>query len=209
MLVFVNFIFTLGSLNQIENLMKKNSILLLFVLATGIVANAQEFKKFKVGIGAGYAMASGEGASGGVLLTLEPAYRVMDQLSVGLRIESAIITRGLSEDPGNVSFDIAAIGSYTVNGQYYFNNNSFRPFVGAGLGLYSLAAVKIDGADGDAGEAESKFGFYPRVGFDFGHFTFAIDYNIIPSTKLVNSDAEFKNSYIGFRIGGFFGGGRK
>jgi hypothetical protein len=206
--VFVNFIFTFEPLNQFKKtFMKKVYILLLFVLATGVVANAQEFKKFKVGIGAGYAMASGEGASGGVLWYLEPAYRIKDELSVGLRIEGAIITRGLSEST-DLSIDVAGISSYTVNGQYYFSNNSFRPFVGVGLGMFSLAAVKVDGF-GEAAASETKFGFYPRVGFDLGHFNVSIDYNIIPASEIEGSDVEFKNSYLGIRIGGFFGGGRK
>lgn len=188
--------------------MKKRSILFFMGCVMTLAAHAQEFKKFKVGVGVGYAMASGKGAKGGVIATVEPAYRISDIIQVGLRWESAAIVRGASEDVG-MDLDVAAIGSYSLNGQYYFGNEGFRPFVGAGLGLFSLAAVKIDGS-GDAGviaASENKFGFYPRVGFDAGHFTLSLDYNLIPATKV--DGGEFKNSYIGFRIGGFFGGGRK
>lgn len=188
--------------------MKKTTILFFIGCVMTLAAHAQEFKKFKVGVGLGYAMASGKGAKGGVLATVEPAYRISDIIQVGLRMESAAIIRGGAEDYG-VDLDVAAIGSYTLNGQYYFSNESFRPFVGAGLGIFSLAAIKVD-ESGDVGEiaaSSSKLGFYPRVGFDAGHFTFCLDYNLIPTTKV--DDAEFKNSYIGFRIGGFFGGGRK
>jgi hypothetical protein len=176
---------------------------------------AQEFKKFKVGLGLGYAAAAGSGSSGGVLVTLEPAYRLQDNFSVGLRLETALITRGYSQTTTSASFDVAAIGSYTVNGQYYFSNNAFRPFAGLGLGLYSMAAVKADFSSGgssgtvDAAAAESKFGFYPRIGFDYRHFTVSADYNIVSNTKDVSGAGEFKNSYFGIRIGGFFGGGRK
>jgi hypothetical protein len=190
--------------------MRNKVCLLLLALSVVFSVKAQEFKKFKVGLGLGYAKASGEGSKGGVLVYLEPAYRVQDNLLVGLRMESAIITRGLSEDPGNLDIDVAAIGSYTINGQYYFSNNTFRPFAGVGLGLYSLAAVKIgDAVEGV--EAGTKFGFYPRVGFDLGHFNLSLDYNIIPPSEAGVSlgDAEFKNSYFGFRMGFSIGGGKK
>jgi hypothetical protein len=192
--------------------MKKTSILFFIgCLCITVAANAQEFKKFRVGLGLGYAMASGSGSKGCVLATLEPGYRINDAILVNLRLESAVITRGFSEDVGDeVDFDIAAIGSYTLNGQYYFKNEGFRPFVGAGFGIYSLAAVAVeDGAGGsvDVGAAESKIGFYPRVGFDAGHFTLCVDYNLIPPVE-TEFGGDIKNSYFGFRVGAFIGGGR-
>jgi outer membrane protein W len=194
--------------------MKKTIILVSIFLTAVVTLHAQDYKKFRVGLGIGYAMAGGSGAKGGVLATIEPGYRVQDNILLGLRLESAVITRGLSEDFGDaISIDVAGIGSYTVNGQYYFNNNNFRPFFGLGLGLYSLAAIKVDvnfEGETESGEVdgESKFGFYPRVGFDAGHFTMALDYNLIPTTKLEGSDVEFKNSYLGIRAGFFIGGGK-
>lgn len=185
-------------------------------LLFAVGANAQEFKKFKVGLGGGYAIPGGNGAKAGVLFYLEPAYRIQDNLQVGLRMEWAVIARGYSEDIGSADFDVSALGSYTLNGQYYFNNNSFRPFVGAGFGMYSIKAAKLDVSDAndpDAGDLglsdETKFGFYPRVGFDAGHFTLSIDYNLVGATEIEGADGKIKNSYIGIRLGGFFGGGRK
>lgn len=193
--------------------MKKFVYLLALAMLMSTFTNAQEYKKFKVGVGLGYAMASGSGSSGGVLFTLEPAYRLQDNLSIGLRMESAIIVRGFSQSSSSASIDAAAVGSYTLNGQYYFGSTSFRPFVGAGFGLYSLAAVSESVSSGGSNvsvaiAAESKFGFYPRVGFDYRHFNMALDYNIIPATT-VGGGNDLKNSYIGIRIGAFFGGGKK
>lgn len=197
--------------------MKKS---LLFVVLLGAIAfttHAQEFKKFKGGIGLGYASAFGDGASGGVLFYLEPAYRVSDQLAVGLRLESALIVRGITNyNSSTADLDISAIGSYTVNGQYYFSNNTFRPFAGLGFGLYSLAAISVEDAGNNGGtveaiEAASKFGFYTRVGFDAGHFTLQLEYNLIPkSTSTVNNvEIESQNSYLAIKAGFFFGGGKK
>jgi hypothetical protein len=204
--------------------MKKRflTIFALVIFAAGAV-NAQEFKKFRVGTGLGYAKPGGKGAGGGLLWALEPGYRVNDQILANLRIEGAIVTRGTVTDTGG-DFDVAGISSYTLNGQYYFNNNGFRPFAGLGFGMFSLAGVSMSAttsgaSSASASAAQSKIGFYPRLGFDAGHFTFCIDYNFLPNTEATatvssgtgttTTTYEFKNSYIGFRIGGYFGGGRK
>lgn len=186
--------------------MKRILTVLLLVVLTAGASIAQEYKPFRVGLGLGYANASGKGAKGGLLWTLEPGYRVNDQILANLRIEGAVIARGSATET-EASLDVAALGSYTVNGQYYFNNNNFRPFVGVGLGMYSLAAASVDvnvggSANQEVVAAANKIGFYPRVGFDAGHFTLNIDYNIVPETSGI------KNSYLGIRVGGFIGGGR-
>ena len=188
--------------------MKKISTVVVLILLAAVAVNAQEYKKFRVGVGAGYAIASGEGSGGGVLFTVEPGYRVNDQILANLRWESAAVIRGTA-DATTFDLEVAAISSYTLNGQYYLMNGSFRPFVGAGFGLFKLAAVEVSGSSGGgstAAAAETKFGFYPRLGFDVSHFTITLDYNLVPPTE--SGTTEFKNSYIGIRIGGFFGGGR-
>lgn len=187
--------------------MKKLSLLFAVCAIFVFSANAQEFKKFRLATGLGYAMAGGEGASGGVLYAIEPGYRVSDALCVSLRMEGAVVVRGLSESIDSYNASAAGIGSYTVNGIYYLSNEKFRPYVGAGVGLFSLASVAVT-ANAAGAAAESKIGFYPRVGFDLGHFNINIDYNLIGATDL-GDGLETKNSYLGIRIGGFFFGGRK
>lgn len=195
--------------------MKK--LVLLVVIFTVVVGNSfgQDFKKFKVGIGIGYGQPSD--GSGGILIYLEPAYRVMDQLSVGLRIETAAF---LDKPISGTSYTTGAfgVGSYTVNGQYYFSNNNFRPFVGVGLGMFTTAAASanINGSSYSITASTSLFGFYPRVGFDLGHFNFSIDYNIMPAQEttvdlgaLGTSKQTTNYSYIGIRLGASIGGGRK
>lgn len=153
----------------------------------------------------------GEGAGGGVLFAFEPAYRVNDAIAVGLRLEWAAVIRGLSESVDTYNASAASIGSYTINGNYYLSNGGFRPFVGAGVGLVKLAAVGVGVSSGGGAvgaAAETKIGFYPRIGFEAGHFNLTIDYNIIGKTTFEGSDLEMKNGYIGVRIGGFFLGGR-
>lgn len=187
--------------------MKRIATVMALLVVTTAAAVAQEYNQFRVGLGLGYASATGKGAKGGALFYLEPGYRVSDQILVNLRAEWAVIGRGYVEE-SSASVDVAALGSYTLNGQYYFNNNNFRPFVGVGFGSFSLGAVSVSASAGGGSSsnvvaAANKIGFYPRVGFDAGHFTMSIDYNIVPETEGI------KNSYIGVRLGGFFGGGKK
>ena len=138
--------------------MKKITTVLFLVLFAAVAVQAQEFKKFRLATGLGYAMPGGEGSGGGVLWDVEPGYRVNDALAVSLRIEGAVVVRGLSESVSTYDASAAAIGSYTVNGIYYLSNSSFRPYVGAGVGIYSLAAVTVSTSGGGAA-AESKIGF--------------------------------------------------
>ncbi len=193
--------------------MKKLLLIVLLFIAVS-AAKAQEFKPFQLHFGLGYAIPEG---GGGVLIGFEPAYRINDAIALGLRWEFA----GMAKAVGDAEADLSFNSSWTVNGKYYFSNGSFRPYAGLGLGVYSIAAVSFGDDSGEVGGG-SKFGFYPRIGFDLGHFNINIDYNIIPSTTLegftytdgsgttVTSDGvDIKNSYIGIRIGAFFFGGRK
>jgi hypothetical protein len=82
--------------------------------------------------------------------------------------------------------------------------------VGLGFGLFSMAAVEFNtaGPDPTAEDfgAETRFGFYPRIGLDAGHFNLTVDYNFVPSTDIPGG-AEVKNSYLGIKAGFSIGGG--
>ena len=168
--------------------MKKLSILFFLYFAFGSVVNAQEYKKIKVGCGFGYTL-NNNLSDFGFLIYLEPSYRLKDNLSVGLRMESAALDfQFLSEYIHGAS--------YTLNGQYYFGRNKLKPLVGLGLGIYKFEhsySVSYD----------FQPGFYLRTGFDVGHFNMTLDYNL--NTKSTYT----KYNYLGIRIGIFFGGGKK
>lgn len=201
--------------------MKKLSTVLFLMLFAAVAVNAQQLKKFRVGLGGGYALPSGDGAKGGILFFLEPGYRVNDNILVNLRMEFAAMARGFEGSSGDADFEVSTSGSYTLNGQYYLSSNSFRPFVGVGFGTYACKGASASVSDGSSsvtvsGSDANKIGFYPRVGFDAGHFQMSIDYNFIGATKEsfdIGSgqklEIEQKNSYIGIRLGVTIGGGRK
>lgn len=193
--------------------MKKLNLVILLLCAVAIV-NAQTFKPFKVDISTGYAIPSGTGAKGGVLFAVEPKYAVMDALSLGLRFEVAVMARGTSDGQGSLSsIDVKASGSYLATGDYYFTSNKVRPFAGAGVGIFSLASASGDQNTTAVSAASSKFGGMLRGGVELGHFRIGLEYNLVGNTDLkdVNNATvgTSKNSYIGIKLGGVIGGGRK
>jgi len=192
--------------------MKKHFLLGLLLLA-GVATQAQDFQPFKVGLHLGYAAPADGG--GGVAFAFEPAYRINDAIAVGLRIEAAALAKIVNEQEASLSTS----SSYALFGQYYLSNNNFRPFVGLGLGLYSNATIEFDDAGAFGGDLDpgASFGFFPRIGFDLGHFNLLFDYNLVSKTdgfriedgfgNIVETD-DIKNSYFSIKIGASIGGGR-
>ena len=194
----------------------KRYIIYSFLMVIFSYAKAQEFKKFKTGIGFGITSpANNNGA--GPLFYLEPGYRITDALLINIRLETAITisrTDDLKSDVG--------LGSYTGNAQYYFGNKRFRTFAGLGAGLFRLTTYEAEITPGGGGSVSygysSKPGFYTRAGFDLGHLNLSIDYNFITATTLegiAGGDAgliivkeKVPNNYIGFRLGISIGGGK-
>lgn len=171
--------------------MKKTLVFLVIVLFVSTIGYAQEYKPFQLYVGVGFASPGAGGV--GVLIDLEPSYRINDKIAIGFRLESAAMAKEVTVD---IDSEISAVGSYTLNGRYYFGDSNFRPYIGAGFGIYALGTVKVDDPD-NAGSADfgTKFGFYPRIGFDFGHFNINIDYNLVPEYEGANA-----TSYSGTRL---------
>jgi hypothetical protein len=191
------------------------SISLFFIISH---TYAQEFKKFKTGVGFGITSSSNSSGAG-PLFYLEPGYRITDALLINLRLETAIT---LSRTDDLESEQTVGLGSYTGNAQYYFGNKRFRTFAGLGAGLFRLTTYKAEITPGGGGSVSygygNKPGFYTRAGFDFGHLNLSIDCNFITPTSfegITGSDAgsiiikeKISNNYVGFRLGISFGGGK-
>ena len=105
------------------------------------------FKPFRVDAALGSANSLSAGTSIGFCLSLEPRYAINDVLHVGLRFEGAAIVKGFydnSSSSQNISGSASGISSYLATGDYYFTTNRFRPYAGAGLGIYDIASAAID-----------------------------------------------------------------
>jgi len=176
----------------------KKLLLIAAFIACVFTAKSQTYRAFKVDIGLGYAIpsASGSGTKAGVTFTVQPHYRVSDDLAVGLRIEGA----ALGYQTGSTSDDtkVSVLVSYCATGEYYLMDGGFRPFVGAGAGFFTQSSINIDNSTYTVPSA-TKFGFFPEVGVEAGHFRLSADYNILPD----------KAGYLAFKIGFFIGGGKK
>lgn len=156
------------------------------------------FKKFKVDFSLGYAIpqeSTGSGSKAGVLVAIEPKYAVMDNLSVGLRMEAAIMA---SLDIQGEKGSAKANASYIATGDYYFSNNKFRPFAGGGAGIFTFASISEKTTQQEI-KPTSKFGFMARGGFEYGHLRLGLEYNFVAD----------KAGYFGIKLGGVIGGGRK
>lgn len=198
--------------------------LLAILILTSVIsfsAKSQEsvFKPFKVDVSLGYAVPGGEGAKGGILFAVEPKYAVIPALSVGLRMEAAVVARfnGYDENGEAMDASVKASASYIATGDYYFRaNKNFRPFSGGGVGIYSIAGIEATSTSGEV-SAGSKFGGLVRSGFEFSHFRFGVEYNIVPKTKFTGYDGDgnpttgltSNNSYMGIKVGVCIGGGRR
>jgi outer membrane protein X len=178
--------------------MKKLLFIAVLICGVALSAQSQEFKPFRVDAGIGYGLPFTKTLDGGVQFYLEPKYEVAPQLAVGLRWEGSLFA-GVEEEGESV--DVKLSSSYMVTGDYYFNNNKFRPFVGLGLGLYSIGGASVSVGDTTVeSEGKNNFGALLRAGFDISHFRFSLSYNY--GGKVGDETFHFLGATIGFYLGG-------
>ena len=183
-------------------------LLACLVTLLSFAASAQNFKKFRMGIGGGYDIPSGAGTESAPLFYLEPAGRINDNWMLSFHLEIAFPPNRFSP---NDRTKPSILSSYTFNGQYYINrlmSGDLRPFVGAGVGFYYITLK-----DPDLGKFNTfglAVGLYPRVGFDVGHFSFSVDYNVIPTSHSDRSlTPNITYNYLAIHVGANIGGGTK
>ena len=200
----------------------KKILLTTVVLFTALLLHAQygsdrEFRPFKVDVSAGPAIPQGSGSKFGLVIVVEPKYAIVDQFAVGLRIEEAVMARAVPNGDGTYSSaNVSGAASYLATGDYYFSNQTFRPFIGAGAGIFGVASESVDNNGYETAIASgSMFGAMIRAGFEAAHFRLGIEYNIIGNSTAQTFDGSgnvvtsvAKNSYLGIKFGVCIGGGR-
>lgn len=187
------------------------------------VVSAQNTKPFKVNVAAGYAAPANRSGSNdlskaGFVYNIEPQYRLIKNVDVGLRVEQAFIRRPevLNKDI-SLQTQTESIVSGVITATYSIDlGSAFQPFLGLGAGLYHTAPSE---------QSDTRFGIttrYPlpatnvigglaRVGVKLGRANLVADYNLVSDSQVKNSATNLtlaaKNSYFSIKAGFIIGGG--
>lgn len=192
----------------------KNFILAALITLTFSNSYSQEKDKFRVGLDFGLVPASG---GGGLLFSFEPKYNLADNMNIGLRWGVAAIVKDVHAININNSAKASANSSFLGTYDFYFPKpkDSFVPYVGIGLGYYSLANVQVEANTSSQNTIPSvtgAMGGLVRGGFEWAKFRMGLEYNFIPSSKLQDLSGvnvgTVKNSYLGIHLGFYIGGGK-
>jgi hypothetical protein len=169
-------------------------VILFLLLAYSHMSLSQKYKRLRAGLGLG--------VTNGFIAYFEPSFRITDKISVGYRSEGGVFFFS-----GFETYQMASKGGVI---QYYFEVEDVRIFIGLGLASYKCSPSNYSRAD------DPTFGFFPRIGYDAGHLTLCIDYNLINDFKVSTyaphsfSSTEMSNrNYLSIKIGMTIGGGRK
>jgi hypothetical protein len=186
--------------------MKKLSLFIAFIgLASVTWGQSATYKSFQVNLTWGFDVPLyGKGTSSDFVEAIEPQYHLSDKFTLGFRIEQADLIFNIDPENtflfGTVYKLHGHVASYCATGEYYFSK---RAFIGGGLGFFKPSLINTN-TDPNANAVtvynnSSKFGFFPEIGFEAGHFRMSIDYNV----------AGNNSNYVAANIGFFIGGGKK
>lgn len=195
--------------------MKTVGIILCFCLA--LSAQAQEFKPFKVNVSAALAYGTQSNSQTGLALSIEPRYGINDHLDLGLRIESAFLSRPIDLNGAYYRrSDVKTLTSATLTATYFFTTGYVRPFVGVGVGTFTIQKSEVVVVNDQINRGyylgnETKIGYLLRAGAKIGHFMAALELNPIAGSSLSQPPVTLNqaNAYGTIKVGFDLGGGRR
>ncbi|MEW7277066.1 outer membrane beta-barrel protein [Aquimarina sp. 2201CG1-2-11] len=181
----------------------KKLLLFAAVALLGITAtNAQ----VKLGVGFGYALPSGDIADftdGGLAAHLELGYGVTEDIDVSIMYQGEFLAGGDVDVNGTTaSVGAVAIGSYMLNGRYYFTKEGFRPYGSLGLGLASIGSIEFENVSSNVDTSTSNFAFRPALGFKYGVLNMNVAY--LSAGKVGEGEGETSVSDITINLGLLF-----
>ena len=196
--------------NKKFNRMKRNYLrfilifLWIFFLYQSVDAkeSSRIYRRFKFDLSSGFAIPQdtpNPGFEFGILLAMEPKFALTDQLNLGLRLETTLMSQNIREHGGGFSGDPINMGGYLITLDYYLTLTDFRPFFGVGSGLSSIEIIN----DSNEYLTEDTFDLMFRTGFELKPIRMGIEYNINGHTKSFPW-----NNYLSLKAGLFFGGKR-
>lgn len=151
-------------------------------------AESEHFEQIRADGGLGMSKAALEDR-GGISLIAEVKAMVHDDLAIGGRVEIAMIYGGVV-GMDELPLDFTLAGSGLVKAEFYLPGSQpylVRPFVGLGVGAYTIGSHQIQSGpntDGIATAIGRYVGAAPQVGVDLGRLRLALTYNAILGATL-------------------------
>ncbi len=180
--------------------MKK--FLLSLVMALGFLASSQaqfDAENLFGGANIGYTRPIGdfsEFAKGGFYWNAEGGYKLMENLGVGLQIQSSIVGAIDSEDgSGLFGLNLYGLNSYMAKGWYTFTDSNVKPYGALGVGLARVAEPDFTVTDSDGNQSTVKgarstgLASNVELGVSFKGFNISYNFNVggkSPDQAIIN-----------------------
>ncbi len=190
--------------------MKKTLIAFGAMMVIGATALMAQ-PKFRVHGDIGFAQATGDfggdDANLGFGIAVNARYAFSNKLDVGLEYEASFIVTATLDD---ADIDATGITGYQAKGYYHFLGGKFSPYVGLGVGFFSIETPEITADDGNGnqqvvvpGRSTTNFGFSPDFGLKIGKFVLGAKYTDAGEVPGGTINATYLRYYAGltFTIG--------
>jgi hypothetical protein len=193
-------------------------VLAVVASSTNAVADSDHYENVRVDAGlTGSSVSVNDRNGTGMAVEIKGMSR--DNIAIGGRVEVAVMFGGVV-GADEAPLDIAMAASGLLKGEYLFGTGTIRPFVGLGVGGYTIGAQTIAAGpnrDGIRRSTGRYFGVAPQVGLDIGRVRIAATYNAILGAYLelhetigtVETTTKLSQNYLSLELSFQFAGGRK
>jgi hypothetical protein len=164
----------------------------------------RKYKPFQMEVGIPFNFGMSESSSFGSGLYLAPRYAASNQLHIGIKTGWYNLGEGkLLVDGDKVDIESVMVIPVLLTGDYYFNTDRTRPFIGLGIGMFRRNEFEFSKHNNQVNYSENdvkiNLGLAPQIGVNSGHFRFSAAYNIT-GKSIAN--------YVSLNLGMDIGGGR-
>ena len=195
-------------------------IIMLVVVAgsTDALAQSEHYEDIRVDggvIGSSVSVSDRSGAG----MAVEIKGMAHDNIAIGGRVEVSMMFGGVvGTDEAPLDFAMAASG--VLKAEYLLGTAMIRPFVGFGVGGYTIGSQTIEAGPDRSGISSRTgryFGVAPQAGIDIGRVRVAATYNAILGAYLeleqsiggVQQTTKLSQNYLSLEVSFRFAGGRK
>jgi outer membrane protein W len=138
----------------------------------------------------------------GLVISLAPSYALSPRLSLALQGEYVLMDRFLTGKTQATSRRVTApaIQAFSLTGTYFLAkaDRSIRPFVGAGLGLYTLGTGTLEATQQEVALG-TRLGLSARAGLQRGPMGVGIEAVLLDEGEIINRDYVSVKLFYTFR----------